>query len=286
MQKPKIIVIVGPTSVGKSDYAVKLAKKINGEIISADSRQVYKGLNIATGKITKKEMQGVPHYMLDVANPKKQYSVSNYKEDTLKNLRYIVNKGKVPIICGGTGFYISALLGEIDIPNIPPNKKLREQLTKKTTEQLFKILQKLNPKKAQTIDAKNPVRLIRAIEIAKAAKIKNKELRIKNNELDNFKIEKIGLIAEKEVLKKRIHLRVLSRMKKGMVAEAKKLHKNGLSFKRMHELGLEYRALAHYLQNKITKEKLIEIIERENWLYAKRQMTWFKRDKNIKWINI
>jgi tRNA dimethylallyltransferase len=286
VKKKKIIVIVGPTAVGKSDYAVKLAKKINGEIISADSRQVYRGLNIATGKITKKEMQGIPHHMLDVVDPKKQYTASDYRNDALKDLRYIVNKNKVPIICGGTGFYISTLLGEIALADVPPNKKLRTTLANKSAVQLFKILQKLDPEKSKTIDSKNPVRLIRAIEIARAPKKKNDELGIVNNELKNFKIEKIGLMAKPEILRKRINERVLSRIKKGMIGEAKRLRENGLSFKRMRELGLEYRALADYLQNKITKEELIETIKKENWAYAKRQITWFKRDKNIRWINI
>ncbi|MEK7567585.1 MAG: tRNA (adenosine(37)-N6)-dimethylallyltransferase MiaA [Patescibacteria group bacterium] len=281
-KKQKIYVIVGPTATGKSDYAVKLAKKVNGEVISADSRQVYKGLDIATGKITKKEMKGVPHHMLNVADPRRAYSAACYIKNALRLLRYIVIQGKTPIICGGTGFYISALLGEIELANVPANKALRKKLSKKSTYELFTILKKLNPKRAKNIDNKNPVRLIRAIEIASNTN-NSKQLTI--NPLKNeFKIIKIGLDFPDAELKKRIHIRLLKRIKQGMIAEAKKLHKNGLSFKRMNELGLEYRFLAKYSQGEIDKKELLEKIEKGNWDYAKRQRTWFRRDKNIKWV--
>jgi tRNA dimethylallyltransferase len=167
MDKPKMVVIVGPTSSGKSDLAVALAKKFNGEVISADSRQVYKGLNIGTGKITKKEMRGVKHHLLDVADPRKQFTVSDFLDLTNKTIVQIVKSGKLPIVCGGTGFYIDALLGEKQIPEVPPNPKLRKQLENKTTKELFKMLQKLDPERAKNIDAQNPRRLVRAIEIAK-----------------------------------------------------------------------------------------------------------------------
>ena len=163
----KLIVILGPTASGKSDMAVKLAKRFNGEVVSADSRQVYKGLDIGTGKITKKEMQGVKHHLLDVANPKKQFTASDFVDLTSGLIRQIVNRRKVPIICGGTGFYIDALLGDKQIPEVPPNLKLRKELEKKSVEKLFEILKKLDPERAKNIDAKNPRRLIRAIEICK-----------------------------------------------------------------------------------------------------------------------
>ncbi|MDO8492757.1 MAG: tRNA (adenosine(37)-N6)-dimethylallyltransferase MiaA [bacterium] len=281
-KKSKIIVIVGPTSSGKSALAVKLAKYFNGEVISADSRQVYKGLNVATGKIIKSEMKGIPHHLLDVANPKKQYTASDYIKDASKVLRYIAKKNKLPIICGGTGFYISALLGEMLLAQVPPNKTLRERLLGREASKLFEMLKKLDPRRANTIDAKNPVRLIRAIEIARG---RGEEFRVKGlDKIPEYKILKIGLTLPKEELKRKIHIRLLARIRQGMIAEAKRLHVNGLSYRRMRELGLEYRALAEYLQNKITKKELLEKIEKENWHYAKRQMTWFKRDKKIRWF--
>jgi len=163
--KQKVLIILGPTASGKSDLAVQLAKKFKGEVISADSRQVYKGLDIGTGKITKKEMRGVPHHLLDVANPKKYFSVSDYKKLALLSLRYIETKKKLPIICGGTGFYIDALIGKINLPEVPPNKALRKKLEKLSAEKLYKMLLKKDSRRAKEIDPRNKVRVIRALEI-------------------------------------------------------------------------------------------------------------------------
>jgi tRNA dimethylallyltransferase len=283
VEKNKIIVILGPTASGKSDIAVKLAKKINGEIISADSRQVYKGLDIGTGKITKKETRGVKHYLLDVINPKKQFTASDFKKLAEKAIQEILNKNKVPIICGGTGFYIDALLGDKQIPEIPPNPKLRERLEKKSTEELFEILKKLNPERAENIDAKNPRRLIRAIEICKAIG-KVPPLDQTYAEQSKYKVLKIGVKPEEEKLKERIHRRLIARVKKGMVKEADNLHKEGLSWKRMISLGLEYKYLALLLQKKISKGDFINQLNLAIQHYAKRQITWFKRDKKISWF--
>lgn len=280
MAKPKIVIILGPTASGKSDFAVELAKKWNGEVVSADSRQVYKGMDIGTGKITKKEMKGVPHYLLDVASPRRRFSVSDYVKLTTKAIAQIVNRGKLPIICGGTGHYISALLGEQQIPEVPPNPKLRKQLEKKTTEELFQMLKKLDPRRADEIDMNNPRRLVRAIEIAKAlGKVPKIELRSMN-----YEVCKIGIKIPNEELKESINKRLEKRLKMGMVAEAKWLHRAGVSYKRMREFGLEYRRLADYLEEKISKKEMVELLQKEIWQYAKRQMTWFKRDKEITWI--
>jgi tRNA dimethylallyltransferase len=296
--KPKIVVIVGPTASGKSDLAAALARKFNGEVVSADSRQVYRGMDIGTGKITKKEMKGVPHYLLDVASPKNRFSVSDYQKQAEKAINKILTKGKLPIICGGTGHYISALLGEQQIPEVPPNLKLRKQLEKKNVEELFKMLQKLDPRRAAEIDKNNPRRLVRAIEIAKAL---GKVPKVQNRS-SKYEVLKIGIapithpnpslviregqnpILNSEELKERIEKRLENRIKQGMVAEAKRLHKAGLSYKKMREFGLEYRRLADYLENKISKEEMIDLLKKEIWQYAKRQMTWFKRDKEIVWV--
>ena len=169
-EKKKIIIILGATATGKSNLAVKIAKKLGGEIISADSRQVYKGLDIGTGKITKKEMRGVEHHLLDVVSPKKIFTVSEYQKITNSAIAEIVTKGKIPIICGGTGFYIDAITKNIIFPEVPPNKKLRKILEKQSAEKLFKTLEKLDKFRAKDILNKNEhnskVRLIRAIEIA------------------------------------------------------------------------------------------------------------------------
>ncbi len=277
--KPKILVILGPTATGKSDLAVKFAKKYNGEVISADSRQVYIGLDIATGKITKKEMLGIPHHMLDVVSPKKVFSVAKWKTQAEKIIEEIISRGKLPIVCGGTGFYIQSIVDGVLLPEIEPDYKLRKELTKKSTEELFSILKKLDGRRAEKIDAKNPARLTRAIEIARAL---GKVPAVKK--AGKYDTLQIGLALSDKKLKENIHMRLLSRVKKGMVKEAQNLHEDGLSWKRMRELGLEYRHLADYLEKKTDKAEFLQKLETEDWHYAKRQMTWFKRDAGIKWF--
>lgn len=278
--KNHIVVILGQTATGKSAYAVELAKKINGEVISADSRQVYKGLDLGTGKITKKEMGGIQHHLLDIANSKKQFNVATYQKLAQLAIAEIANSGKVPIVCGGTGLYIDAIIYGDTFPAVPPNKKLRAQLQKKTTGELFKSLQKKDPKRAETIDQHNKVRLVRALEIVECL---GKVPTVKKRSI--YDVEWIGLKVPEEILKQRIHKRLIDRIKKGMIKEAEVLHEKGLSWKRMRELGLEYKFLADHLTGKLTKEEMIEKLNSAIWQYAKRQMTWFKRNKEIKWIN-
>jgi tRNA dimethylallyltransferase len=272
MEKQKLIVICGPTATGKSDYAVTLAKKINGEIISADSRQVYKGLDIGSGKITPREMKGVPHYLLDVANPKRTFSVAQYKKIADDKIKSILQRKKIPIICGGTGLYIDAIVYDTSFPEVPPNKALRSMLEKLSTEMLAEKLHSLDEERFREIDTQNRVRLIRAIEIATALGTVPKQKRAAK-----YNIEWVYLDFPDEVLKKRIHDRLAKRMKSGMIAEVKKLHENGLSWKRLEALGLEYRFVAQFLQKKITKQTMLETLEKEIWHYAKRQRTWFKK---------
>ena len=304
----KMIVILGQTSTGKSDFAVEIARKISGEIISADSRQVYKGMDLGTGKITKKEMRNIPHYLLDITSPSKIFSVSDFQKLAKKKLEEIISKNKTPIICGGTGFYIDSIVKGTSFPKVPPNKKLRMQLYPKSAIALFGYLEKLDPVRAKNIDPKNKVRLIRAREIAKALgkvpQIQNSPIltqsdtfsamaenvslpTINKQDLAQNKLEvlQIGLTLPPEVLKERIKTRLLTRIKKGMIEEVENLHKDGISWKRMEALGLEYRYVSLYLQNKLTKEEMIKKLNTEIWHFAKRQKTWFKRDQNIIWID-
>jgi len=166
----KLIVILGPTASGKTELAIKLAKKFRGEIISADSRQIYKGMNIGTAKPTKKEMQGIPHYLLDIASPKRKFTVTQYRKLAIQVINKTFKKDKLPILCGGTGFYIRAVVDGVTIPKVKPDWRLRSDLNKLSTEELFKILKKLDPQRAKTIERKNPRRLIRAIEIVMKTK--------------------------------------------------------------------------------------------------------------------
>ena len=272
--------VLGPTASGKSDLAVRLAKTFNGEVVSADSRQVYRGMDIGTGTITKKEMQRIPHHLLSVASPKKIFDVAQWKKKADAAIAGIIRRGKLPIVCGGTGLYIKALIENIAYPDVPPDWKLRVALEKKTTKQLFALLKKLDPARAQAIDQHNPRRLIRAIEIVKNTGKAVPEKNIK----PIYDTLLLGVKKSDAELKKRIHARLLARMKKGMVKEAKKLHEGGLSWKRMEQLGLEYKYLALFLQKKMDKRAMTETLETKIGQYAKRQMTWFRAMHTIVWI--
>lgn len=277
--KQKVLVIVGPTASGKSDLAVDLAKRFNGEVISADSRQVYRGLDVGSGKITKRDMRGVPHHLLDVVNPKKVFSVADFTRLANKAIADITARGKLPIICGGTGFYIDALVYGLSIPEVPANNTLRKELEHKSLEELCAMLAQLDPERTETIDQHNKVRLVRAIEIAHTLGAVPKL-----NQHERFDTYWIGLSWPDEVLRTRIHTRLLARMKRGMLAEATRLHAAGVSWKRMEQLGLEYRYLARLLQKKMTKNEMLTELETKIWHYAKRQKMWFKRNKAIRWI--
>lgn len=279
---PKILAIEGPTASGKSELGVLIAQKYNGEIISADSRQVYKGLDIATGKITKNEMLGVPHHLLDIADLKEQYTVSHFKRDAEKVIEDILSREKLPILCGGTAQYLDAVTENFITPETKPDKKLRRELDAKSTDELFSVLQKLDPIRAQNIDRHNPRRLVRAIEIVRAEGSVPKI----SETPKKYNVLKIGIMTDKETLRTCIQARVEKRLKQGMIEEAKKLHEKGLTFERMDTLGLEYRYLAKYLEEKITKETMKEKIFFKDWQYAKRQMTWLKRDPKIHWFSL
>src|SRR3989344_5992448 len=278
----KVLVILGQTATGKSNLAVKIAKQIGGEIISADSRQVYKGLDLGTGKITKKEMEGVPHHLLNVANPRKSFSVAEYKKLAEEKIEEILKRGKTPIIAGGTGLYIKSIVDNISFPEVPPNETLRKKLKKSSAKKLFALLKKIDPRRAQTIESKNPRRLIRAIEIAKAlGRVPNLEASLPSK----YKILQIGLKLPPEVLKKKIKERLKKRLRAGMAIELHNLRKKGVPWKRFRELGFDQKYIALYLQNKISQKEMLEKLLNKNWQYAKRQWTWFKRDKKIIWID-
>jgi len=277
----KLIVILGPTATGKSALAIKLAKKFNGEVISADSRQVYKGMDIGTGKVTKKEQQGVPHYLLDVASPKRRFTVAQYRKLALKAINKILKKKKVPILCGGTGFYLQAVIDGIVIPPVKPDWQLRKNLEKETTQELFKLLKKLDPRRAKTVEKQNRRRLIRALEIV--IKTKKPVPSFKKDPL-SYPMLIIGAKKSPEELKKLIEKRLSKRFKKGMITEVKKIRKSGISWKKLEEFGLEYRYIAQYLQNKLSYDETVQRLQKEIEHFAKRQITWFKRDKRIHWV--
>jgi tRNA dimethylallyltransferase len=278
--KHRILILVGPTSSGKSALAVELARRFGGEVISADSRQVYRGLDIGTGKIPKREMRSIPHHLLDVASPKKYFSADDFVKRAGAAIEGIASRGKLPIIAGGTGFYADALAGRIALPNVPPNAALRTRLEKKSAAQLFAMLKKKDMRRAKTIEPHHKRRLIRALEIAAAlGRVpQNNDLRSRYEPLW------VGIAPKMEKLEKNIYARLLARMKRGMAAEAKRLHADGLSYKRMGALGLEYRSLARFLQKKITREQMIGELRRAIRRYAKKQMAYWRRNREIEWF--
>lgn len=272
MKLPKILVVCGPTATGKSDKAVELALEKNGEIISADSRQVYQGLDLGSGKITQEEMKGVPHYLLDVADPKEVFSVEDFVRLGEQAITEILTKGKLPIICGGTGFYIDALIYGTHFPAVPANEELRQELEQCSLEELQIKLQELDPERYAALDIYNPVRLIRAIEIAT---ILGKVPPVTQEK--KYDIEFLYLDFPKEALVERITVRLHKRLEQGMLAEAERLNNEGVSFDRMKQLGLEYRYMAMYLLKEISYEEMCNFIIVKSTQYAKRQRVWFKR---------
>lgn len=309
-KKPKIAVILGPTASGKSDLAVKIARKFKGEVVSADSRQVYRGMDIGTGKVPRDNLRksdflnflnimevglpyiykGVQHHLLDVASPKSTFTVSRYQKLGKKAIKEILARKKLPIICGGTGFYIDALVYDYKLPEVPPNLKLREKLEKKSAAMLFKQLQKLDPARAKNIDRFNKRRLIRALEIILSTKkpVPPDALMHKSA----YDVLFIGIKKNQEELDKLIAKRLKKRLKADMVKEIQKLHrpfdsaqgKAGVSWKKLESFGLEYRRIAEYLQNKINYDGMVSLLQKDIEHYAKRQMTWFKRNPKIHWV--
>lgn len=280
-RQPKLVAILGPTASGKTSLAIKIAKTFGGEIVSADSRQVYRGMDLGAGKATKREMRGIPHYLIDVASPKRTFTVAQYQKLGNAAIKKILAKGKIPFVVGGTGLYLDTLLHGYRLPLIKPNPPLRKKLGKESAEKLFLKLKKLDPRRAATIDPHNKRRLVRALEIVLTTKKPVPELRKESH----YAILKIGLRPSGEALKRKIHARLFTRLRQGMIREVRRLHeKAGVSWHRLDNFGLEYRFVSRYLRGLLSKEEMGEAIENESVRYAKRQLTWFKKDKNIHWI--
>lgn len=275
MEKPPIIVVVGPTASGKSTLAINLARTIGAEIISADSRQVYRGMDLGTGKVTKEEQRQARHHLIDIANPKIEYNVSHFLADAAKAIADIEARGKRVIICGGTTFWIEALMLGLPLPKVVPDPVFREKWSKKDAGELYGYLKRLDPERAKTIDKANKVRLLRSIEIAKAL---GKVPVIDRSVLpDLSRYIVIGLNPPVDELNRKIRERFMARMKAGMLEETLKLNRGGLSYERLESFGLEYRALVRFLQKKITDAELYAELPYDIIHYAKRQRSSLRR---------
>lgn len=280
-----IIVIVGPTASGKSDLAVALARELNGEIISADSRQVYQGMDIGTGKITKKEQAGIRHHLLDIAHPKTEYNIAHFLQDTEKAIQDIESRGKRVIICGGSTFWIEALLFGMELPRVAPDKAFREKWGFKSKDELLAYLKRLDPERAKTVDTNNRMRILRAIEIAKSI---GKVPKLATPTFDTNRFLIIGLNPPVEELNAKIRSRLKTRMKAGMLEEVKKLNRAGVSYDRLESFGLEYRALTRHLKGELTLAEVNETLPYDIIHYAKRQRSSLrrleKRGLQIHWV--
>jgi len=300
MSRPKILVIAGPTASGKTALSIKLAKKFGGEIVSADSRQIYRGMDIGTAKPSKKEMAGILHYLIDIKDPNEDYTVADYKKDAIAAIKKILKKKKLPILIGGTGLYVNAVIYNLDIPSVPPDQKLRneleEKLQKHGLQKLFEELIKLDPEAAYIVDPKNPRRVIRALEVAIKTGKTFSGLRKKGKPL--FDVLEIGIYPGKERLAGRINKRVDEMAEAGLLEEVKNLVKKypsassgqfpsaslgtGGAPKSFDAIG--YREIVECLHEKKSFEEAAELIKRNTQNYAKRQMTWFRKNKEIRWI--
>jgi len=278
ISKGKIYFVVGPTASGKTKLAIELAKKHNGEVVSADSRQIYRDLNLSTGKVTKVEMEGIPHHMLDILNPGDDFSVVAYTDQALQIIEEIFARGKTPIVCGGTGFYIDNILFDYGLPTATKDENLRKELEGKTKEELFAELKDLDPAFARKIDKDNKVRLVRALEIAKQlGKVPPLQ---KSLRFENFKI--IFTDLERNKVRENISKRLDERIKEGMIEEIKEVkEKYRLSDKYLDGLGLEFRWINRYLMGMIDKQIMRNMLYIDICKYARRQDGWFRRYKNM-----
>ncbi len=288
MNKPKVIVICGPTASGKTALSIQLAQKINGEIISSDSMQIYKDMNIGTAKPDKQEMQGIKHYLLDFVEPNQRYSVADYKKDAENAIEDILQKGKVPIIVGGTGLYVDSLIYGIEYPNIEFDenyrKKLEKRAEKEGLEKLYEEARKIDPQAMEKISRNDQKRILRVLEIYNATgKTKTEqEIESRKNEVKyDYKVFAINM--DREKLYDRINKRVDIMIQKGLIEEVENLLKKYNEFPTAMQ-GLGYKEVVEYLQGKVLKEDMIENIKRESRRYAKRQITWFKKNKQTIWI--
>lgn len=289
--KENLLVIVGPTAIGKTSVSTKIAKLANGEIISADSMQIYKYLDIGTAKITLEESGSIPHHLIDIIYPNEEFSVSDYKEKAVKLISDINSRNRLPIIAGGTGLYVNSLVYNLNFTKVASDENIRNKLENMAhiygNECLFNKLQTIDKESSQKISLNDRKRLIRAIEIyeltGKPMSEHNKSFRIPN---DGYNLNMIGLNMDREKLYSRINSRVDIMIEKGLVKEVENLLANGYHKDLVAMQGIGYKEIVSYLEGDMTLDSSIELIKQKSRNYAKRQLTWFRRDDRIKWFDL
>lgn len=288
--KPKIYGVVGPTASGKTDYAINLAKKCGGEVVSCDSMQIYKHMNIGTAKPTKEEMCGIPHHMIDIAEPNENYSVARFVQEARKCIDDILMRGKVPVLCGGTGLYFDSVVKNIDYAESDGDSEyctiLRKAAEENGCDYVHDMLKKVDPDSAAAIHPNNLKRVIRALEVYKVNGITKTELDRRSIRESIYDAEVYGLSRPREELYERINRRVDMMLENGLVSEVENLIDMGIDRSATAMQAIGYKELADYLEKKCTFDEAVDKIKQESRRYAKRQITWFKRNKEIIWLNM
>ena len=289
MKKQKVIVICGPTASGKTALAIELAKKIEGEIISADSMQIYQEMNIGSAKPTKEEMQGIPHYLIDFVKPNQRYSVAEYKKEAKHKIKEILERKKIPIIVGGTGLYINSLIYEIDYPDVSIDQKYRTELEnivqKEGLEKLYQKACKIDPKAMEKISPKDKKRILRVLEIYhETGKTKTEQELESRKREPEYDYHVFGITMDRNILYERIEKRVDQMIQQGLIEEVENMLKKYSEFPTAMQ-GLGYKEVKEYLEKQISKEDMIEKIKRETRRYAKRQLTWFRKNTQTIWLD-
>ena len=285
MKKP-LVVIVGPTAVGKSEVAIELAKKINGEIVSCDSRQVYEHLNIGTAKPTKEERKKIPHHLIDIIKPHEEFNAFLYAQKAHKTISKIHRKRKIPILVGGSGLYLRAVINGI-FPGAGKNKEIRKRLEKFSSGTLYKRLKEADPKTALRLHPHDKVRIIRALEVYElTGQLISALQKVSKGKKPDYDLTMIGLKRKREELYKRINRRVEEMIEEGLVKEVKDLLKRGFSKDLIALKGLGYREIIGYLDGEYDLKEAIRLLKRNSRRFAKRQLTWFNKDRRIHWIEI
>lgn len=285
--KENLFILIGPTAIGKTELSINLAKKMNGEIISADSMQIYKYMNIGSAKITKEEMEGVPHHLIDNISPNEDFTVANYKNHTKTLINDINKKGKLPIIAGGTGLYINSIVYDLQFTEVPPNDDIRDELEYLSNEHLHKELEMVDKISADRLSPNDRKRLIRALEIYKSTgktmSEYNKDFRTENKD---YNLVMIGLNMDRAELYNRINLRVDIMVGAGLIEEVKGLLEMGYDKSLVSMQGIGYKEIIMYLEGRLSIDESISLIKQKTRNYAKRQLTWFRRDSRVQWMNI